>query len=73
MKGGIVRLVAFRSAATHILPALIAQFRRQFPLIKVSVKEIDEDTEIENLLYMGKADIGLIHIPCSPRFRNLGN
>ena len=66
LEGGIVRLVAFRSAATHILPALIAKFRRQFPLIKVSVREIDEDTEIENLLRMGKADIGLIHIPCSP-------
>ncbi len=65
LKGGSVRLVSFRSAATHILPALIAQFRRQFPLIKVSVKEVDEDIEIENILRLGKADIGLIHVPCS--------
>lgn len=65
LKGGSVRLVSFRSAATHILPALIAQFRRQFPLIKVSVDEVDEDMEIENLLCLGKADIGLIHVPCS--------
>ena len=65
LKGGNVRLVSFRSAATHILPPLISQFRRQFPLIKVSVKEIDEDAEIENLLRLGKADIGLIHLPCS--------
>ena len=66
LEGGIVRLVTFRSAATHILPASIAKFRRQFPSIQVSVDEIDEDTEIENLLRIGKADIGLIHIPCSP-------
>lgn len=65
LKGGNVRLVSFRSAATHILPALISQFGDRFPLIKVSVTEVDEDIEIENLLRLGKADIGLIHIPCS--------
>ena len=65
LKGGNVRLVAFRSAATHILPVLIAQFRRQFPLIEVRVSEVDEDIEIENSLHSGKADIGLIHLPCS--------
>ncbi len=65
LKGGNVRLVSFRSAATHILPALIAQFRSQFPLISVSVTEAEEDLETENLLRSGKADIGLIHLPCS--------
>ncbi|MEM8675815.1 MAG: LysR family transcriptional regulator [Cyanobacteria bacterium P01_G01_bin.67] len=62
LKGGNVRLVSFRSAATHILPTLIAQFRSQFPLITVSVTEVEEDLEIENLLRAGKADIGLIHL-----------
>ena len=65
LKGGNVRLVSFRSAATHILAPLIAQFRRQFPLIEVRVSEVDEDIEIENSLHSGKADIGLIHLPCS--------
>ncbi|MGF1589517.1 MAG: LysR family transcriptional regulator [Pleurocapsa sp.] len=65
LKGGNVRLVSFRSAATHILPALIAQFRSQFPLITVSVTEADEHIEIENILRSGKADIGLIDLPCS--------
>jgi DNA-binding transcriptional LysR family regulator len=60
-----VRLVAFRSAATHILPALIAQFRRQFPLIKVSVTDIEEHFEIENILRSGQADIGIVDVPCS--------
>ncbi|MBE9043789.1 LysR family transcriptional regulator [Pleurocapsales cyanobacterium LEGE 10410] len=67
LKGGNVRLVSFRSAATHILPPLIAQFRRQFPLISVSVSEADEDMTTENLLRSGKADIGLIHLPCSEK------
>ena len=65
LKGGNVRLVSFRSAATHILPALISQFGNRFPSIEVSVNEVDEDIEIENWLRLGKADIGLIHIPYS--------
>lgn len=63
LKGANVRLVSFRSAATHILPVLIAQFRSQFPLITVSVTEADEHIEIENILRSGKADIGLIDYP----------
>ncbi|PSB11760.1 LysR family transcriptional regulator [Pleurocapsa sp. CCALA 161] len=68
LKGGNVRLVAFRSAATHILPALIAQFRRQFPLIKVSVTDLEENFEIENRLRSGQGDIGIVDLPCSPEF-----
>jgi DNA-binding transcriptional LysR family regulator len=68
LKGGNVRLVAFRSAATHILPALIAQFRRQFPLIKVSVTDIEENFEIKNILRSGQGDIGIIDVPCSEEF-----
>ena len=68
LEGGNVRLVSFRSAATHILPASIAQFCSQFPSIEVSVTETDEDTKIENLLRSGKADIGLIHLPSSEDF-----
>jgi DNA-binding transcriptional LysR family regulator len=68
LKGGNVRLVAFRSAATHILPALIAQFRRQFPLIKVGVIDVEEHFEIENILRSGQGDIGIVDLPCSQEF-----
>ena len=68
LKGGNVRLVAFRSAATHILPALIAQFRRQFPLITVNIIDVDEHFEIENILRSGQADIGVVDLPCSEEF-----
>ena len=68
LEGGNVRLVAFRSAATHILPTLIAQFRRRFPLITVSVTEVDEQIEKERILRSGQADIGLLHLPCSQEF-----
>ena len=68
LKGGNVRLVAFRSAASHILPALIAQFRRQFPLIKVSIIDVDEHFEIESMLRSGQGDIGIVDLPCSEEF-----
>ena len=68
LEGGSVRLVSFRSAATHILPASIARFRSQFPSIEVNVTETDGSSEIENLLRLGKADIGLIHLPASGEF-----
>ena len=68
LEGGTVRLVAFRSAAAHILPATIAQFCRRFPLIKVNVTDVDENFEIENILRSNQADIGLVDSPCSPEF-----
>ncbi|WP_319421251.1 LysR family transcriptional regulator [Pleurocapsa sp. FMAR1] len=68
LKGGNVRLVAFRSAASHILPALIAQFRRQFPLIKVSIIDVDEHFEIESMLRSSQGDIGIVDLPCSKEF-----
>ena len=68
LEGGNVRVVAFRSAATHILPTLIAQFRHRFPLITVSVTEVDEQIEKERILRSGQADIGLLHLPCSDEF-----
>lgn len=68
LKGGNVRLVAFRSAATHILSALIARFRNQFPLITVSVSEVEEHFEKESFLRSGQADIGLVHLPCPEEF-----
>ncbi len=68
LKGGNVRLVAFRSAATHILPALIAQFRRQFPDITVNVIDVEEHLEIESILRSRQADIGIVDLPCSEEF-----
>lgn len=65
LEGGNVRLVSFRSAATHILPTLIAQFSRRFPSITVSIKEVDEQAEEESILRSGQADIGIVHLSCS--------
>jgi DNA-binding transcriptional LysR family regulator len=68
LDGGNVRLVSFRSAATHILPALIARFCRQFPAIQVNVIDVEENFEIENILRSSQADIGIVDLPCSDEF-----
>lgn len=68
LKGGNVRIAAFRSAATHILPPLIVQFRRQFPAITVNVSDVDNHFEIESVLRSGQADIGILDVPCSDEF-----
>ncbi len=62
--GGRVRLASFRSAATHLLPPLIAQFRRSFPQVEVSLME-DDPATIEQALRQSQVDIGLIPLPRS--------
>jgi DNA-binding transcriptional LysR family regulator len=63
LQGGHVRLVSFRSAGTHLLPGVIAQFRQRFPGISVTLLEYRGDDKVEQCLREGRADIGLICMP----------
>jgi DNA-binding transcriptional LysR family regulator len=58
LQGGQVRISSFRSAATHILPEVLAQFRQRYPAISVSISEYDDYPDVEEDLRKGKADIG---------------
>lgn len=62
LQGGRVRVASFRSAATHLLPPLIAKFCQRFPNIEVSLTE-DDPTGIEQALREGRVDIGLVPLP----------
>ncbi len=64
LEGGRVRIASFRSAATHLLPPLIAQFCHRFPTIEVAITE-DDPTNVEQALREGKVDIGLVPLPRS--------
>lgn len=68
LRGGSVRISAFRSAATHILPEVIAQFCRSYPAIAVSIAEYDDRPDVENDLRKGRADIGIVYLPTSHEF-----
>ncbi|MEO0539454.1 MAG: LysR family transcriptional regulator [Cyanobacteria bacterium P01_A01_bin.105] len=64
--GGSLRISAFRSAATHILPEVIAQFCQRYPKIAISIAEYDDRPAVELDLQQGKADVGIVYRPTSP-------
>ncbi len=65
-----LRISSFRSAATHLLPANIARFRKQFPHVEVTIAELDP-AGVEQSLREGQTDIGLIPLPRSEEFKTL--
>ncbi|MEL6249700.1 MAG: LysR family transcriptional regulator [Cyanobacteria bacterium J06627_15] len=64
--GGSIRISAFRSAATHILPEVIAQFCQRYPKIAIRIAEYDDRPDVEADLQQGKADVGIVYLPASP-------
>lgn len=68
LHGGSVRIACFRSVATHVLPAAIAQFRRRFPEIAVTINEHPDFTGVEQALREGHADLGFTHLPTTDEF-----
>ncbi|XZO02400.1 MAG: LysR family transcriptional regulator [Microcoleus sp.] len=68
LQGGQVRIVSFRSVATHILPRIIAKFRDRFPKIVVNITEVYYTQAVEEALRSGKADIGFVSLPISDEF-----
>lgn len=65
-----LRISSFRSAATHLLPANIARFRRQFPHVELTLAELDP-AGVEQSLREGQTDIGLIPLPRSEEFKTV--
>lgn len=65
LQGGRVRVAAFRSVATHVLPEVVAQFRRQFPAIDVLITEHYGHLDVDQALRESRADIGFTYLPAS--------
>jgi DNA-binding transcriptional LysR family regulator len=63
LEGGQLRISSFRSAATHILPDVIAQYCQRYPSIAIRIAEYDDRPEVEADLRKGKADVGMIYLP----------
>lgn len=68
LQAGLVRVVGFRSVATHVLPVVIEEFRRQYPGISVSIGEGNDVRGAEEILRRGEADIGFTYLPVSDAF-----
>jgi DNA-binding transcriptional LysR family regulator len=67
LDGGRVRIASFRSAATHLLPPMIARFSRRFPSVEVNLIE-DDPNGVEQALRASQVDIGLVPLPRSDEF-----
>ncbi|NEP18140.1 MAG: LysR family transcriptional regulator [Leptolyngbya sp. SIO4C1] len=63
LEQGQVRVAAFRSIATHVLPSIIAQFHQRFPGIALYLTEHDDYLQVEQALRSGRADIGITFMP----------
>ena len=68
LQAGLVRVVGFRSVATHVLPVVIEEFRRLYPGISVSIGEGNDVRGAEEILRRGEADIGFTYLPVSDAF-----
>lgn len=66
LQSGQVRIAAFRSVATHILPAVIQQFRQRYPGVSVAIEEHQNYQQIEEDLRQGRADVGFTYLPTQP-------
>ncbi|MDX2272473.1 MAG: LysR family transcriptional regulator [Cyanobacteriota bacterium] len=65
LQGGRLRIASFRSAATHLIPPVIARFRERFSEITITITEHDDYADVEQDLRLGRADLGFTHLPCS--------
>jgi DNA-binding transcriptional LysR family regulator len=64
---GRLRIASFRSAATHLLPPIMASFHERFPRVEVSLTEL-EPPGVEQALREGQVDLGLVPLPRSEEF-----
>ena len=62
LQGGTVRIAAFRSVATNVLPKAIAQLHSRYPNISVSISEFDELRQLEQALLQGQVDLCVAEI-----------
>ena len=68
LQGGHLRISSFRSAATHILPEVIAEFCRRYPKVAVSITDHDDRPGVEDDLRRGRGDIGITYLPTGDEF-----
>jgi DNA-binding transcriptional LysR family regulator len=71
VEGGLVRIVAFRSMASNVLPGAIAKLHQTYPNINVTITELDEVSELQQALLEGKADLCVATLLSEESFETL--
>lgn len=62
MQAGRVRVAAFQSVSTRLLPQKVAAFRDCFPNISITLLECFDSWDVERMLRDGQADVGLVDV-----------
>ncbi|MEM9162420.1 MAG: LysR family transcriptional regulator [Cyanobacteria bacterium P01_F01_bin.4] len=71
IEGGLVRIVAFRSMASNVLPLAIAKLHETYPSINVTITELDEFHQHQQALLEGKADLCVAELLPSDDFETM--
>ncbi|MEM9486064.1 MAG: LysR family transcriptional regulator [Cyanobacteria bacterium P01_F01_bin.116] len=71
LQGGTVRIAAFRSVATHLLPAAIARLHSRYPSIQVTITEDNDIEDLKQLLTHGDVDICVAELLDSNEFETV--
>ncbi|MEO0457694.1 MAG: LysR family transcriptional regulator [Cyanobacteria bacterium P01_A01_bin.114] len=71
VEGGLVRIVAFRSMASNVLPLAIAKLHETYPSINVTITELDEFAQLQQALIEGKADLSVAELLPENEFETL--
>jgi len=62
--GGTLRVASFRSAATHLLPGILSEFRQRFPRVEVELLGCaGQRAGVESALLDAEADVGILTLP----------
>jgi DNA-binding transcriptional LysR family regulator len=62
LRRGLVRVACVESVASDLLPAIVAEFARRFPLIHVAVT-VESSSAVTGLVARGEAEIGFTFNP----------
>lgn len=70
LKSGLIRIGTFSSVATHWLPNIIREFRKDYPGIEYELL-LGDYTEIEDWIAEGRVDCGFLRLPTRPEFETI--
>lgn len=70
LQSGLIRIGTFSSVATHWLPGIIREFRKDYPNIEYELL-LGDYTEIEGWIAEGRVDCGFLRLPTRPEFETI--
>jgi len=68
IEGGLVRIAAFRSLASEVLPGAIALLHQHHPTVQITITEFDSNQGLINALHEGEADLAMASLLVGDEF-----